>query len=162
MADLLTATLFATPIYTSNVTVGPSSQHTQRRALPLLLAGFISPVVSCLRDLWRYQTLKPWKPPSEPETSPSELPLCSHAADACWKQIGRYGFTSFSRWKRKSHFFCCISHKSVSVIHSILNKTFEWLPVNKMYLFLICRHIEGYFTNQNKFNHTDLWPASYV
>lgn len=56
MANLLTAT----PIDTSNVTVGPSAQHAHRRVLPLPFAGFISPVVSWLADLWRYIRL--WNP----------------------------------------------------------------------------------------------------
>lgn len=71
MAKLLTATLFATPIYTSNVTVSRSTQRAHRHVLPLLFAGLISPVVSWLGDLWRYQTLKPWNPRGRPETTPT-------------------------------------------------------------------------------------------
>lgn len=88
MANLLTATLFSTPIYTSNVTIYPET-HTHRGThmhthTTSPLARFNSPAVGSGHISCGFRILKPWETQSEPETSLPETTstfsqlVCSH------------------------------------------------------------------------------------
>ena len=73
MANLLTATLFTTSIYTSNITIYPphTHTHTHTHTLPLLLQGLSGLAVSLLHSSGGFQTIF-FFCSSEPETSPPE------------------------------------------------------------------------------------------